>query len=274
MTSSMMKLINQIDKSIIELHLAIRKRRINATKTAYVKLKDLTNSLKSKLPTEFVEMNFTDFDRHLHFVDYYFDKRDFDMIKQNFYDIQDNDFPKIKEEIFEYLIEMQVHEKLTNGKKASVLRSKNIFIVHGSDHKPMTELKIMLSEFGLNPIVLHEQPSGSRTVIEKLEKYSDVGYAFVILTPDDRGGSFNGEIPLLGGWKLENSSFRARQNVLLEFGYFIGRIGRDSVCCLLKGHVDRPSDMQGIVYVPFVESLNEVKGKIIKELEEVGYEIK
>ena len=63
--------------------------------------------------------------------------------------------------------------------------SKNVFIVHGRDHKPMKELKILLKEFGLNPIVLHEQPSGSRTIVEKLEKYSDVGYAFVILTPDD-----------------------------------------------------------------------------------------
>jgi len=64
---------------------------------------------------------------------------------------------------------------------------KNVFIVHGRDHKPMKELKAMLSEFGLNPMVLHEQPSGSRTIVEKLEKYSDVGYAFMILTPDDVG---------------------------------------------------------------------------------------
>lgn len=70
---------------------------------------------------------------------------------------------------------------------------KNVFIVHGRDHEPMKELKTMLFEFGLNPIVLHEQPSGSRTVVEKLEKCSDVGYTFVILTPDDMG-VFTGEI--------------------------------------------------------------------------------
>jgi predicted nucleotide-binding protein len=58
---------------------------------------------------------------------------------------------------------------------------KNIFIAHGRDHKPMREIKAMLTEFRLNPIVLHEQPSGSRTIVEKLEKYSDIGYAFVIL---------------------------------------------------------------------------------------------
>ena len=66
--------------------------------------------------------------------------------------------------------------------------SRNIFIVHGRDHKQMKELKEMVNKFGLNPIVLHEKASGGLTLPEKLERYSeDIGYAFVILTPDDVG---------------------------------------------------------------------------------------
>lgn len=163
--------------------------------------------------------------------------------------------------------------------------SKNVFIVHGRDHKPVKELKAMLSEFGLNPIVLHEQPSASRTIVEKLEQYSDVGYAFIILTPDDIGISTHG-IPTkkafmtitvaTGKDQNKPSEFlkpRARQNVVLEFGYFMGLLGRDRVCCLHKGNVELPSDMHGIVYIPFKDSIDEVKDKIIKELEAAGYQI-
>lgn len=170
--------------------------------------------------------------------------------------------------------------------KETMRISKNVFIVHGRDHNPMKELKTMLREFGLNPIVLHEQPSGSRTIVEKLEKYSDVGYAFVILTPDDIGISSHdldieklrkGRIgrKLAGSidYMLSQMRTRARQNVVLEFGYFIGLLNRDKVCCLYKGDIELPSDMHGIVYIPFRESVNEVKDMIIKELKAADYEI-
>jgi len=155
------------------------------------------------------------------------------------------------------------------GKKLEAIRSKNVFIVHGRDHKPMKELKTMLYDFGLNPIVLHEQPSGSRTIVEKLEKYSDVGYALVILSPDDVGGPSKDRRIL----RVEGKG-RARQNVILEFGYFMGLLGRDRVCCLYKGDVELPSDMHGIVYIPFKDSVKEVRNKIIKELKAAGFEIK
>jgi predicted nucleotide-binding protein len=157
--------------------------------------------------------------------------------------------------------------------KIKVTSSKNIFIVHGRDHVPMKELKTMLFEFGLNPIVLHEQPSGSRTIVEKLEKYSDVGYAFVILTPDD--SALPDTLPIIPPFPPELPfKQRARQNVVLEFGYFIGLLGRDKVCCLHKGNVELPSDMHGIVYIPFEGSVEEIRPRIMKELKEVGYEIK
>jgi len=174
----------------------------------------------------------------------------------------------------------------TLQKKTGIPLSKSIFIVHGRDHKPMKELKAMLKEFDLIPIVLHEQPSGSRTIVEKLDKYSDVGYAFVILTPDDTTSSkFDEVLEKLDSEEeieiqIQKDSFRsmikkrARQNVILEFGYFMGKLNRDKVCCLLKGDVERPSDMHGIVYIPFKESVNEVIDKIAKELKAAGYGIK
>ena len=183
-----------------------------------------------------------------------------------------------------------------NAKPKQEILSKNIFIVHGRDHKPMKELKAMLKEFGLNPIVLHEQPSASRTIVEKLEKYSDVvGYAFVILTSDEVGCLKKEylrlyEISLSEAGESEDerkekTDFffqniirmlinRARQNVILEFGLFMGLLGRDRVCCLHKGNVELPSNMQGIVYIPFKDSVEETRDMIIKELKEAGYEIK
>jgi predicted nucleotide-binding protein len=166
---------------------------------------------------------------------------------------------------------------------------RDVFIVHGIDHEPVKELKGILLELGLNPIVLHEQPSGSRTIIEKLEKYSDVGFAFAILTPDDRGlqGSPPGGFPSgvfpygipksgaeFGTWLATSLKPRARQNVVLEFGYLIGKLGRDKVCCLYKGNVELPSDMQGIVYIQFIQSANECRDQIIAELKAAGYRLK
>jgi predicted nucleotide-binding protein len=67
---------------------------------------------------------------------------------------------------------------------------------------------------------------------------------------------------------------RVRQNVILEFGYFVGRIGRNKVCCLLKGSIELPSDMNGICYFNFENSVSEVWERILKELRAAGYEVK
>jgi predicted nucleotide-binding protein len=188
--------------------------------------------------------------------------------------------------------ESQKALKVSSGKKAL---SKNIFIIHGNDHEPMKELKSMLYEFGLNPIVLFEQASGgSSTVAEKLEKYAkDVGYAFAILTPDDIGGQRVSMRKRLGtdtSWLpaprpvlvteglidgiLNHFEPRARQNVIFEMGYFWGLLERKRVCCLLKGEIQKPSDTEGIVYIRFVNSVEEIRLKIMKELKEVSYELR
>jgi len=160
-------------------------------------------------------------------------------------------------------------------KKLTALK-KEVFITHGKDLKPLNELKAMLADFGLTPVVLSEQPSGGKTVIEKLEAYSDVGFVFVILTPDDLGGF----VEMGSKWSrpqrlrkfLKTAYPRPRQNVILEFGFFVGKLGRNRIACLLKKPVEQPSDMQGIVYLSFKDSLDEIRAEILKELEAAGYE--
>jgi predicted nucleotide-binding protein len=193
-------------------------------------------------------------------------------------------------------LKQTVPQVVLKGKKAVQKKktSKKIFIVHGRDLKPVKELKTMLEKLGLKPVVLAEQPSGSRTIVEKLEKYSKgVNYAFIILTPDDGSFSFVAYQKMLKvvernkyvkGNKLDvflqlftDIMFSvARPNVILEFGYFIGKLGRDHVCCLHKGNVQLPSDMHGIVYVPFKNSVTEVDAKktIRTELQAAGYLLK
>ncbi len=160
----------------------------------------------------------------------------------------------------------------------SAFPKKEIFIAHGKDLKPLNELKEILTEARLIPVVLSEQPSAGKTIIEKLEAYSDVGYAFIILTPDDLGGYVE-----TGGsmWTrpkrlrefLKNAQIRPRQNVILEFGFLTGKLGRSRITCLLKKPVEQPSDMQGIVYLSFKESIREIKPEIFKELKAAGYNI-
>jgi predicted nucleotide-binding protein len=154
---------------------------------------------------------------------------------------------------------------------------KEVFIVHGTDHGPMRELKTILEEASLKPIILNEQASGGRTLVEKLEEYSNVGYAFAILTPDDIGGIYESG----GKWSrparlrsfLKEAYPRARQNVILELGYFLGKLGRDKVTCLLKKPLEQPSDIHGVVYIRFEKSLEEVRSAILKELEAAGHTI-
>ncbi len=174
------------------------------------------------------------------------------------------------------LPQAQKVEKWKKRAKASKKLSKKIFIAHGRNTKPVKELEAILEELGLNPVVLHEQPSGSMTIVEKLERYSeDIGFAFIILTPDDV--LIPTEEYTINFSQLERIS-RARQNVILEFGYFIAKLGRDKVCCLYNESTElpyeMPSDMHGIVYVRFKISVNERRDKIIRELKRVGYKFK
>jgi predicted nucleotide-binding protein len=194
--------------------------------------------------------------------------------------------PKCKRKLVSFPKDVEV--------KPSERKLENVFIVHGIDHASLNELKTLLEGVGLSPIILHEQPSKGMTLIEKLEKYSDVSFAFIILTPDDLGTGqlevakmlfkaigkknvtkedvteffkthpeqiVNVETDLISLFKE-----RARQNVILEFGYFIGKLSRGKVCCLYKGNIELPSDLHGVCYIHFESSIMEVQELILQEL--------
>jgi predicted nucleotide-binding protein len=116
-----------------------------------------------------------------------------------------------------------------------------LFLVHGHDEAALQEVARFLERLEQDVIILREQPNQGRTIIEKFEDYSDVGFAVVLLTPDDRGG------PASAGF--DEQHYRARQNVILELGYFLGRLGRSRVCALYREGVEIPSDYSGILYV-------------------------
>lgn len=119
--------------------------------------------------------------------------------------------------------------------------SKDVFIVHGHETEIKEEVARFISGAGLTPIILHEQPNGGRTLIEKLEQFSAVGFAVVLITPDDMGHPKNFPQKILP---------RARQNVVSELGFFVGKLGRKNVAVLYTEGVELPSDFLGVVYIP------------------------
>jgi len=137
--------------------------------------------------------------------------------------------------------------------------SDEVFVVHGHVDAARLEVCALMTKAGLHPIVLHEQPNKGQTVIEKLEAHSNVGFAVVLLTPDDVGGAAGGV-----------QQPRARQNVIAELFYFIGKLGRSRVCALKAGDLEIPSDVGGVVYVPY-DPHGGWKNVLLRELEAAGY---
>lgn len=140
------------------------------------------------------------------------------------------------------------------------LNTSEVFIIHGQDHGTKETVARFLERLGIEPIILHEQPDEGRTIIEKFEHYAN-GFAVALLTPDDVGGPDN-----------ENLQPRARQNVILELGYFVGKFGRGRVCALKGEGVEVPSDYSGVLYIPLDESEG-WKMTLIREMRSAGFEI-
>jgi predicted nucleotide-binding protein len=129
------------------------------------------------------------------------------------------------------------------------------FIIHGHNDKLKMETQLLMSRAGINAIVLHEQADMGRTIIDKLiEEGKEANYAIGLLTPDD---------------VLDNGDTRARQNVIFELGYFIGKLGKERVRLIVDGDIEIPSDLQGVIYGKKDES-GSWKIKLIKEMMAVG----
>lgn len=140
--------------------------------------------------------------------------------------------------------------------------SNEVFVVHGHDDEAKDEVRTYLESLGLVPIILHMQASSGMTIIEKIDHYSNVGHAVVLYTECDVGAKRNST----------NYSWRARQNVVFEHGYLIGKLGRARVTALVKGNVEVPNDISGVVYVPMGAS-DEWKTGLLNELKASGYEL-
>jgi predicted nucleotide-binding protein len=142
--------------------------------------------------------------------------------------------------------------------------SRDIFIVHGHDEEAKQTIARFIEKLDLNAIILHERPGpGSITIMEKIEKYSNVCFAIVIITPDDIGHLKN---------KPEDAKPRARQNVIFELGYFIGKLGRNKVCALYKEGVEIPTDYHGVIYIP-IDKGQGWKITLAKEIQSSGLSV-
>lgn len=155
------------------------------------------------------------------------------------------------------------------GKKtqqADVEYSNRIFIVHGHDEAMKQAVARVLEKLGLEPIILHERASEGRTVIEKFTDYSDVAFAVVLLSPDDMAYSKD-QSP-------EDAKLRARQNVIFELGFFIGKLGRERVLILHQqdGDFEMPSNYAGVLYAPYDDS-GRWQLDLIKELKACNYNV-
>ena len=150
-----------------------------------------------------------------------------------------------------------------NTSKAPMDKSK-VFIVHGHDEAAQQAVARFVEKIGLEAIILHEQASSGKTIIEKIEEYTNVGFGIVLYTPCDVGA--------LQGQEKEDLKPRARQNVVFEHGYLIGKIGRENVCALVKGNIETPNDISGVVYIK-MEGEKEWKYKVADEMKESGYNV-
>ena len=166
--------------------------------------------------------------------------------------------------ISEVLKQKNNHPNANIINKADICDKNKVFIVHGRDNLAKIDVARFLEHMGLEPVILHEQASCGKTIIEKIEEYTDVGYGIVLYTPCDKGG--------LENCKESELKHRARQNVVFEHGYLIGKLGRDKVCALMKDDVEYPNDISGVLYIKYQD--NDVwKLELSKELKRVGYSV-
>jgi predicted nucleotide-binding protein len=166
-------------------------------------------------------------------------------------------------EAFPWTAKVQA-EKETNMAQAS----NRVFIVHGHAEDMKQAAARVLTTLGLDPIILHEQPNEGRTIIEKFETHAEAGFAVVLLSGDDMA------YPASIEHKKAKPRPRARQNVILELGYFLGKLGRNKIFALYNqvDNFELPSDIQGVIYTPY-DAAGSWRFTLAQELKAVGYNV-
>jgi predicted nucleotide-binding protein len=144
-----------------------------------------------------------------------------------------------------------------------VAAKERVFVVHGHDEATRERVAHFLRRLGLESIVLCEEPNSGLTLIEKVEANADVAFAVILLTGDDSGALASNQ---------SNLRPRARQNVILELGFFMGRLGRSHMAALYEDGVELPSDIQGVLYVPLTKDGSWQLG-LAKELKKAGLDV-
>lgn len=153
------------------------------------------------------------------------------------------------------------------------MSADKVFVVHGHGELIKVTTARTLELLGLKPIILHEQEDYGKTIIEKFESHAtDMGFAVVLLTADDLGISKKDIEKAKAENKEHKPSERARQNVVFEMGYFMGKLDRAHVFLLLENGVEKPGDLDGIVYTP-IDAEGMWKVKLAKRLKAVGYKV-
>lgn len=170
-----------------------------------------------------------------------------------------HDYIKNKREF----VEMKVVDNVSNTTTPKNVEKNRVFIVHGRDNSAKSETARFVERLGLDALILNEQPGKGQTIIEKIEENSDVGFAIILYTPCDEGKLKDEPV------ELKN---RARQNVVFEHGYFCAKIGRTCVAALVKGDVEKPSDISGIEYIP-MDDAGAWKYQVAREMKAAGYSI-
>lgn len=150
----------------------------------------------------------------------------------------------------------------TSVKKELPADRSKVFIVHGRDNLAKIEAARFVERLGLIAVILHEQANAGKTIIEKIEEHTNVGFALVLYTPCDVGCLAHGN----------NQQSRARQNVVFEHGYLTAKLGRKNVCALVKGEIEIPNDISGVVYIPLDDN-SAWHFSVAKELKSSGYKI-
>ena len=247
-------------------------------KISYLNLMNPHDSEKEEeafgyLITEFYKRNYSDFDYIM--TDILIEFAEWNPIQLNFKEVYNNlkelgcsknillEFNQDWRAIRDTKPKVLVVEKTSSEKKTVKLDRNKVFIVHGHDEEAKTKTARFVEKLGLEAIILHERASSSKTIIEKIEKFSNIGFGIVLYTPCDVGAKQTD--------KLELNS-RARQNVVFEHGYLIGKIGRENVCALVKGELEKPNDISGVVYITMDRS-DAWQFQLAKEMKEANYDI-
>ena len=169
------------------------------------------------------------------------------------------DLETTKKEFERYIGDFEDESETAYAKDKRITNNK-VFIVHGHDGELKEKVARRLEQQGIEAIILSEQANRGKTIIEKLEAYSDVHAAIILFTSDDLGAAKE---------EKENEKYRARQNVVFESGYFMGYLGRENIIMIADENVEIPGDLSGMVYT----TRDNWEFEMLKELNAAGMKI-